>query len=126
MTITLESDLVTSIQIISYHAKKIDELESIAGIRAYSDLVLQEIMNTVIQFILGNAPSTASENILKYAIKYLCKIELNNTMHNKHQLPDWENVDTFNKEFLIEMLTGITEGEDPSSHLFIFNNTTEM
>jgi len=125
MAIALESDLVTSAQIIANHAKKIDELTTADGTREYTDLVLQEIMNTVIQFILGNAPDNTDQNILKYAIKDLCSIQLSNTLWNDQKLPDWVFIDVFDKEILLEMLTKKIEGEDPSAHIFIYNNTTE-
>ena len=125
MVIVLETTLVTSAQILLYQAKKMDTLVSIAGVRAYSDDTLQEIMNTVIQFIHGNSPASTDEDILKFAIKDLCKIELNNRLHEDKKLPEWVSQDAFDKEYLTEMLSGIIEGEDPTARLWVYNNTTE-
>ena len=125
MAITLETTLVTAEQILAYQSKGMEAITNAAGVVKYSELELQEIMNTVIQFIVGNAPSTADEDIQKFAIKTLCKEELNNRMYEDGILLDWEPVDVFDKDYVVEMLTKIEAGEDPTSHMFIFNNTTE-
>jgi len=124
MAITLESDLVTPVQILAYQAKGMELMKNAAGALLYPELTLQEIMNTVIQFILGNAPSTADEDILKSTIKILCKDDLNNRLI-EDEVISGDYINVWDKDALIDMLSKIEQGVNPTKQMYIFNNTTE-
>jgi len=125
MTITLITDLVTSAEVLLYHGKKMGALADKAGTRIYADDMLEEVMNTIIEFILANAPSTVSENLLKSTIKRLCRDELNNRLHEDGRLKNWTQLDVMDKEYLFKLLETKVEGEEPTKSLIIINNTKE-
>lgn len=120
-----ESDDLTATEILNYHGKGLATLADASANRVYSDDVLSQILQTVVQFVEGNAPSGVNLNLARMAIKDLCKVELNNRMYEDGLLPRWKPLDTYDREYLSKALETKSEGDDPGLQLYVHDNVTE-
>ena len=112
MAVVITDSLVTLEEVMLYQGKSMNTIsDSTGSTRLYSDDLLSTIINNVIRFVLGNAPSDVNTNIKLFAIIELSAKELDNRLITDGYIPNrysgkntYDLYDTFNKENLLKMI----------------------
>ena len=112
MAVAIIDTITTITEVCLLQGHNMNSLASEGGTRIFSDDLISTVINNVVRFVYGNSDEDLVSEIELFAINTISVMALNNIMSEAGHLPNWQNVDPFDKNALNYLIQNKKETND--------------
>lgn len=127
MAVAIIDSLTTIAEVCGLQAHNMNTLADAAGTRIFSDDQISYVINNVIRFVYSNSDQDMESTYgILFAINTIAVLALNNIMQEAGYLPEWQQVDPFDKEVLNKMIASKKEDDNQSDVVTFYRDRYEL